>query len=119
MDGVMQKSWAVDDEEMIKTIARGFEAKQLFIADGHHRYETALNFRNSMREKNPQDSEDKLYNYVMMFLVDMDEPGLVVFPTHRLIRDLPGFSETQVVDALVDMFDIEKISVENSAATKS
>lgn len=115
-DGVVQKLWAVDDEETIKTIARGFEGKQLFIADGHHRYETALNFRNSMREKNPQASGDELYNYVMMFLVDMDEPGLVVFPTHRLIRDLPGFSETQVVDALVDMFDIEKISVENSAS---
>ena len=68
----------------------------LYIADGHHRYETAINYRNYLRE-NGLAKEGDACDYVMMMLVEMDNEGLVVFPTHRLIRDLEGFDEAKSV----------------------
>lgn len=116
-DGIEQHLWIVTDEAVIRAVQDGFADRQLFIADGHHRYETALNFRNKLREENPNDNADALYNYVMMLLVDMDDPGLVVFPTHRMLKDLESFDEEAVLGALEGTFAIEKVSVgENAAA---
>lgn len=109
-DGVTQKLWTISADETIEMLQKGFENKQLFIADGHHRYETALNFRNAMRAKNPEHTGEELYNYVMMFLVEMEEPGLVVFPTHRLVRDVAGFDVQKTLELLSGEFDIEQIT---------
>jgi uncharacterized protein (DUF1015 family) len=68
-------------------LVNAFADKQLFIADGHHRYETALNFKNHLAENgNPNGWEA---DSILMTLVDLEDDGLVVLPTHRLIRDLP------------------------------
>ncbi len=75
--------WKINDKRAIVTIVGTLADKQLFIADGHHRYETALNFK----RENTVVPEGADYNYIMMTLVDMDDKGLVVFPTHRLIVD--------------------------------
>jgi len=107
-DGITQNLWIVTDNEIISAVKKHFEGKQLFIADGHHRYETALNFRNKMREENPGYSKDDLFNYVMMMLVDMDDPGLVVFPTHRLVKDIDGFDENTLVSGLKENFNVQK-----------
>ena len=116
-DGIEQHLWIVTDEAVIRAVQDGFADRQLFIADGHHRYETALNFRNKLREENPNDDADALYNYVMMLLVDMDDPGLVVFPTHRMLKDLERFDEKAVIRALEGTFAVEKVSAgENAAA---
>ena len=116
-DGIEQHLWIVTDEAVIRAVQDGFADRQLFIADGHHRYETALNFRNKLREENPNDDADALYNYVMMLLVDMDDPGLVVFPTHRMLKDLESFDEKAVIRALEGTFVVEKVSAgENAAA---
>jgi len=114
-EDILQNVWIVRDASIISQIRDAFAAKQLFIADGHHRYETALNFRNKMREENPGWTGDDLFNYVMMMLVDMDDAGLVVFPTHRMVRDLPQFDEIRLVSELKDNFDIDKIIVERNA----
>lgn len=115
-DGIEQHLWIITDETVIQAVQAGFADRQLFIADGHHRYETALNFRNKLREENPDDGADALYNYVMMLLVDMDDPGLVVFPTHRMLKDLESFDEAAVLTALADSFQTEKLPVGNNAA---
>ena len=115
-DGIEQSLWMVQDEETCKKITQGFADKQLFIADGHHRYETALNYRNKMREENPDYTGKELYNYMMMFLMDIADDGLAVFPTHRMLRDLPGFDEVQVLDALSDNFTIEKVTAQDDVA---
>ena len=117
-DGVVQKLWRIADDDIIHTLEKAFENKQLFIADGHHRYETALNFRNAMREKNPDYTGNELYNYVMMFLVDLDEKGLVVFPTHRLLKNLSNFDEDDVVSKLSKDFEVEKAAVTTDAAAE-
>ena len=89
-EGIIQRLWTVSDEETIKSITDDFTDRKLFIADGHHRYETALNFRNYLREKGEAVEGDDC-DYVMMMLVDMQNPGLVVFPTHRIVRDVENF----------------------------
>ena len=78
--------WKIECEDGINAIVNALAEKQLFIADGHHRYETALNFKKHCRENGilPAGSD---VDHVMMTLVDMDDKGLVVFPTHRLIVD--------------------------------
>lgn len=93
-DGLRHRLWAITDADTIKAIEATFDGVKLYIADGHHRYETALNYKNYRIENNiPVAGADR----VMMMLVDMAHPGLVVFPTHRLLRDLPAFD----VDALL------------------
>ena len=115
-DGIRQNLWIVTDEATIALVQKGFADKQLFIADGHHRYETALNFRNQMRAENPDYQKDDLFNYVMMMLVEMDDPGLVVLPTHRMVKNLEHFDESSVLAKLADTFACEKIAVNSDAA---
>ncbi len=88
--GVTHRIFKIGDPDAIAKIVRIMKEKNLFIADGHHRYETALNFRNIMRKRRdiPADSP---YNYVMMYFSNMDDDGLVVFPTHRVLFNLQGY----------------------------
>lgn len=115
-DGIRQNLWIVTDESVISAVQEGFSDKQLFIADGHHRYETALNYRNKMREEHPDYKQEDSFNYVMMMLVEMDDPGLVVLPTHRMVKNLEHFDENEVLEQLSSTFAAEKIAVKNSAA---
>ncbi len=118
-DGVIQKLWPITDPNTIAEIAAVFESKQLIIADGHHRYETALNYRNIIREENPEHTGNELYNYTMMFLENINDPGLLIFPTHRMVRSLVGYSEQAVISQLSENFDIVRIDADDIEASIS
>ena len=90
-ENVRNQLWVITDDREIGKIAREMEPKQVLIADGHHRYETALAYRDLMKSKNPNHTGAELYNYVMMFFTNLDDEGLVIFPTHRVIHSLPKF----------------------------
>lgn len=107
-DGIIHRLWISTDDEANAYISREFADKQLFIADGHHRYETSLNYRNYLREQGLAKEGDKS-DYVMMFLIDIDDEGLVIFPTHRMIRDLSSFNEESVIERSRDFFEIERV----------
>ncbi len=112
-DDVTHRMWIVTDEAEVTAICSDFDNRQLFIADGHHRYETALNYRNYCRE-NGLSKEGDAVDYQMMMLVNMEHPGLVVFPTHRIVRDLSSFNKQTVLNACTEYFDItEYPSIEN------
>lgn len=104
-EGVIHRMWIITDEQAIADICNDFADRKLYIADGHHRYETALNYRNYQRETGNAKEGDAC-DYQMMMLVDMEHPGLVVFPTHRLVRDLDSFNPEQAMEACKDYFDI-------------
>ncbi len=108
-DGIIHNMWVIKDESLCKEIEKGFSDKQLFIADGHHRYETALNFKNKLKEEVPGFNEKHGGNYIMAFSVEMDDPGLVVLPTHRILQNLDAFDEEKVVELLKDNFSVEKV----------
>ncbi len=108
-EGIKQNIWIIKDPAVLSKITALFNTKQLFIADGHHRYETALNYRRERHEADgtPMGSAD--YDYIMMMLVSMSNSGLFVFPTHRLIRGIERFDETLLVGFLTEEFSASKI----------
>ena len=103
---VTHRLWIVNDALAIEAFRSDFAARKLYIADGHHRYETAINYRNYCRENAVWAPGSE---FVMMMLVDMAHPGLLVFPTHRLVRGLPDFSAEQVLSGSAEYFDIEPL----------
>lgn len=108
-DNVTHRMWIIKDEKAIADICSDFTDRKLYIADGHHRYETALNYRNYLREQ-VLAKEGDACDYQMMMLVDMEHPGLVVFPTHRLVRNLDSFNAERVIDGCKEYFDVTEHS---------
>lgn len=102
---VTHRLWLVNDPVAIQAICDDFADRKLYIADGHHRYETAVNFSQYCHENGiaPENGEA---DYVMMMLVDMENEGLVVFPTHRLIRNLENFSAEALLKGCEEHFDV-------------
>lgn len=108
-DNVTHRMWIIKDEKAIADICSDFTDRKLYIADGHHRYETALNYRNYLREQGLAKEGDAC-DYQMMMLVDMEHPGLVVFPTHRLVRNIDSFNAERVIDGCKEYFDVTEHS---------
>ncbi|MEG0615269.1 MAG: DUF1015 domain-containing protein [Oscillospiraceae bacterium] len=109
-DKTVHRMWCVTDEGVINAVAAAFADKKLYIADGHHRYETALNFHKHLCETGfeGENSSSNLSGYISMMLVNMENSGLVVFPTHRIVRDLSGFNSAEVIDQCKKYFDISE-----------
>lgn len=114
-DGVTHRLWIVTDKDEISTVCNAFADKKLYIADGHHRYETALNYRNYCRETGHGTGGE---DYVMMMLVDMEHPGLVVLPTHRLVRDLESFDKEKLLEGCREYFDVTEENDVSSAESR-
>ena len=114
-DGVTHTLWVVQDEAECKAICDCFDERKLYIADGHHRYETALRFRDYLRDEGRAQVGDAS-DYCMMALVAMNDPGLVVFPTHRVVRDLDGFEPERVAAACKDAFEVAELDSDCDAS---
>ena len=111
---VTHRLWVVNDKLTIASICDDFADRKLYIADGHHRYETAINYRNYCRENNIYAPEA---GFVMMMLVNMSHKGLVVHPTHRLIRDLENFDSKKLIKDCEEYFTAEEYAdVKNAEA---
>ena len=103
-ENVRNQLWVISDAAAIENIAREMEPKQVLIADGHHRYETALAYRDLMKSNNPRHNGTELYNYVMMFFTNLDDEGLVIYPTHRVIHSLPKFDWNEFSSTIQEYF---------------
>ncbi|MDR1736785.1 MAG: DUF1015 domain-containing protein [Oscillospiraceae bacterium] len=99
-DGMTQRLWIVDDPEDCEVISKSFAGRSLYIADGHHRFETSLKVRRELGEGASPNG--------FMLLVDMDHPGLVVHPTHRIVTGIKGYSEEETLTRLAGEFEIAK-----------
>jgi uncharacterized protein (DUF1015 family) len=98
--------WSITDHRAFQAIASVLSRSRLYIADGHHRYETALNFRNKMRAEHPDAPPDAAFNYVLMLLVDVNDPGLTILPTHRIVHDVADFDAAALLRALRDRYQV-------------
>jgi uncharacterized protein (DUF1015 family) len=107
-DGDHHTVWSVADSKSFREIARVFEPSRLYVADGHHRYETALNFRDKMRLDHPEAPPDAAFNYVLMLLVDVNDPGLSILPTHRFIHDLEDFDAASLLGKLASRYRVSE-----------
>jgi uncharacterized protein (DUF1015 family) len=83
-DGFRQQLWALTDPAVLKQIIESLRSTPLFIADGHHRYETALNYQNIRRQQSRSPADRQPYDNVLMLLTPLEDPGLTVLPTHRV-----------------------------------
>lgn len=109
-DGTSHKVWSTEDPFIFKKVAKAMEPLSIFIADGHHRYETSRNFRNLMRARHGNRPSDRSYEFVNIYLSNMDDPGLTILPTHRLIKQCPDFQIKPFLERIKEWFDIESFS---------
>jgi uncharacterized protein (DUF1015 family) len=101
--GVVHRMWPVTDVSLIAAVAAKMGPKPIFIADGHHRYETACKYRSDVYDSGFL-SPDHPANFVLMMCVAMEDPGLVVLPTHRLFRQVPDLSAPELAAKLGEFF---------------
>ncbi|MFO7760608.1 MAG: DUF1015 domain-containing protein [Thermodesulfobacteriota bacterium] len=108
-DGCTHYIWPITDTEAITRVQEMLIDKCLYIADGHHRYTTALQFRELMKKRLGEIKPDSPYNHTMMYICPMEEEGLSVLPTHRLL-DYPGILTAEgLVELMRPYFEVEEI----------
>ncbi|NVM23433.1 MAG: DUF1015 domain-containing protein [Desulfobacterales bacterium] len=110
--GYRHRLWRVSDRKIHTKIGKGLAGKPLYIADGHHRYETALNYRARIMSKHGPLAPDDPCNFVMMYLSSMNEAGLTIRPVHRLLCDVPGEAMDGFVAKARASFDVETLRFE-------
>jgi len=111
---VVHRVWKVSDPTLIRQVQEHMQRQKLIIADGHHRYETALAYRNERHAAaSPAASP---YDWVMMTFVDMNRPGLLILPTHRIVFGLPSFSAAQFQADVRKFFNVEEVDAGMDAA---
>jgi uncharacterized protein (DUF1015 family) len=109
VSGEKHKVWAITDREIINQIATKFITEPVYIADGHHRYESALNYRRQRRASSPSLSGEEPFDFVMMTLVDFTDPGLLILPPHRLVRGISKSALNDLRAKLEAFFEIEEL----------
>jgi len=105
-ENVRNQLWVISDVVTVEKISQTMKPKQVLIADGHHRYETGLAYRDLMKSKNPSHTGAELYNYIMMFFTNLDDEGLVIFPTHRVVHSLQKFDWNECSSAVGKYFSL-------------
>jgi uncharacterized protein (DUF1015 family) len=106
--GVVSKLWPVTDQAVVSDVTGLMGPRPVFIADGHHRYETALRYLEERRAAGEVRDAEAAPNFVLMMLVGMSDPGLLILPTHRLVSGLPELSADRLRAALLDHFDVKQ-----------
>ncbi|MGA7751335.1 MAG: DUF1015 domain-containing protein [Candidatus Sulfotelmatobacter sp.] len=110
--GVAHRVWQISDPAVIAAVQEKMRGHKLVIADGHHRYETALNFRNECRatagSSTGTGNPEAPYEFVMMTFVNMNDPGLLVLPTHRVVHSLGSFSADAFEKACREFFEVQE-----------
>lgn len=107
--GVLNRIWPVTDVAVISEVTAAMGGKPIYIADGHHRYETACNYRDELAAELAQEGKtldpEHPANFVLMMCVSMSDPGMIVLPTHRLFRGMKPMTAAQLRERLGDSFD--------------
>jgi len=115
----LHRLWRIHDPALIQAVQQRMRDKKLLIADGHHRYETALAYRNERRTESGSSDPNAPYEFVMMTLIPMESRGLVILPTHRIVHGLPTFDRERMLEAAGQFFEIDRIDLrtESRSAT--
>lgn len=109
-DNFNHRLWIIKDKNAIENIQKAMLDKVLIIADGHHRYETSLNFQKEKYAQLKNIKGDEPFNYIMMTLFKLDDPGLVILPTYRLVKGLDKLEEETFKEILSPYFELSEQS---------
>jgi uncharacterized protein (DUF1015 family) len=107
LDGVSHRLWRMTDRAAQARVSAAIADRKVYIADGHHRYETMLALRDELRPE--AGSPRSAIEYGSMFLCGMDDPGLVILPTHRVVHGLQGFDLPRLIERLRARFEVREI----------
>ncbi len=114
--GVVSRLWPITDQHVISSVTGLLGPRPVFIADGHHRYETGLTYLNERRAAGEVKGDEAAPNFILMMLVSMSDPGLVILPTHRLVSGIPPFTAGQLRAVLERYFQVETIGTGDKGA---
>lgn len=114
--GVRSRIWQITDQQVISKVVGLLGPKPLLIADGHHRYETSLQYRDQILGDASTKQGDDPVRYTMMMLVGMSDPGLLVLPTHRLVTGCGKLTATDLSTRLAPCFDVKQVGSGREAA---
>ncbi len=117
--GVVHRMWPISNHDVIEQVRRSLRDRPVFIADGHHRYETAINYRDGLTVAGKLAGPDSSPNFVMMMFVGMSDPGLVILPTHRLVSGLESLTKDDLTTALCRNFTLEPVGQGGAAARET
>src|SRR5262249_47576680 len=117
--GVVSRLWPVTDQQVVSKITGAMGPKPVFIADGHHRYETGLRYLEDRRAAGEVRDAEAAPNFILMMLVGMSDPGLVILPTHRLVSGLEGIDAGRLRTLLGPHFELETIGHGDAAARET
>lgn len=116
---VLHRLWPVADRAFVSRIQNGMAKKNLVIADGHHRYETALNYRNECRDKTAKTDPHAASEFAMMTFINSHSKGLTILPTHRLIRNVSNFNFENFRKKVSAFFDWYSYPFQNAEERKA
>jgi uncharacterized protein (DUF1015 family) len=104
--GVRNRMWRITEPELVAQFQQTLQERAVYIADGHHRYDTGVNYRNERAAANPSHTGDEPYNFILTYLANIHDEGLLIFPIHRLVHTLAGFDRTALRAALEEHFTL-------------
>ena len=112
---VLHRVWRISDPTLLAAVQEKFRDKRLLIADGHHRYETALAYRNERRMAGAGSGDNAPHEFVMMTFVRIESPGLVILPTHRVVQGLPTYDREKMLETAKPFFTIDRIDLRSES----
>jgi uncharacterized protein (DUF1015 family) len=116
-DGVRNKLWKISERDVISKIKNTMSDFNLLIADGHHRYETALEYRNLQKTYSGTGCGEHPYEYVMMYLARAEDDGLLINPTHRALRSLDSLDLKEFIQKIGKRFNIKRIDFKEAVSS--
>jgi uncharacterized protein (DUF1015 family) len=118
-DRMLHRVWAISEPPLLENIRQIMAGSWALIADGHHRYETCLAYQQMRRQGTPNPGGEEWYDFAMMYLTDIHDPGLTILPTHRVLRGLSPALVKQIPAALRDVCELEAFPLHTPAERDS
>jgi len=104
--GVTHELWGISEPESLAAVRRAMASRAVFIADGHHRYETCLAYMEERRRQDERKDPEAPFNWTLMYFTPMEEEGLLILPTHKLVQGLQGFDPERFLQAVRRRFTL-------------
>lgn len=110
---VNHKLWRIDSPKVLAGIQASLSNENIFIADGHHRYEVACAYRDEMRRRLTHTTGQEVFNYILCYFTNTDSRGLTIMPIHRLVKIARAFDFKAILDYIRECFDVEQVKGKN------